>query len=940
MSEHFLSDATVLIRPDTTKFRALLEEELLAATRGVTVAVPVTAVATVTGAATAGAAAATAAAKDVVAASAAGVVASTEHAAAMQTEGAAAAKTAAQEAALARIQQADAAIQADLAAATQAGVLATTKLAEARAVLSAATRVAKAAEANLAAATQVGNVETLALAESTAAAAAALRASAFAAAADEAALARNAGAAAAAAAAHEQLARGASASVLSMGGVRGATLAASRPFLIGAAAVTLLAKSYKEATQEQEAFFRVEQVLGPTLAEDSRKWSESLAGGFGLSETAALRAEGALADVFHVVHVAPEDAAVLSRQLVQLAADMAVFNNVPVDTTLRALQLGISGNMRSLRQFGVVLRQADVQQQALHDSGKANTDELTRQDLVLARVKLIMRDTANQTGSYAERATSASGETRTLVANLENFGATIGRVVIPVLTAFEADLNLLFLGLHKTGDGLGFLGDKLGNWAADLVESLPGGEHLMEKIGRATQDAVPPAAALTNQNRALAEAGHELITVYDTLTGKIIGTAHSYDEFVSLTRHLDFSAAIRQTDALSEHLLDLKFTGASDTEIIANLQKQIGAAQAAIRTSPTVSGRVQARERRNQAQAEIQAILDKEAAERKATADKAKAFADQILQMVEDAARFVQEQLDKADQAFLDAIGLRQARLQNQALIAESTKTLHDDIAANVAIRNFLQQAIVDARKTISDVLLRAQTIVQLRGQVIQASLTIQQLKAEEAKALRDARKQANETRQESLQLDIQFAQTTGTEGHRAPEIRAREALVRELRREQAATKRGTVEWKKLRNEIAAEQAAIKELRKQQADRQKEFQTLSFGFLQAQQGFASSLLSNILPTSALAGTVGGSTSLAITTPTSPERQRPPDVGAGLGAQAAISASPRAVSASQMGTLIAISRQMLVVLERLSGAKDHPEATSQRIAATTTMSHGV
>ena len=138
-----------------------------------------------------------------------------------------------------------------------------------------------------------------------------------------------------------------------------------------------------------------------------------------------------------------------------------------------------------------------------------------------------------------------------------------------------------------------------------------------------------------------------------------------------------------------------------------------------------------------------------------------------------------------------------------------------------------------------------------------------------------------------------------------------------------------------IKKKIAKEKQAIKDLQKETRDRTKAMQELQFEFLQAQQGFAATLLSNLLPTAAIAGTVGGT---AISTPTI---QIPHPAGGGpqvdLSRQAQVSAArDRGVTQAQMGTLIDLTRQMIRVLHSIAGDRQHPEAQHQRRTSSAVM----
>jgi len=256
MSE-FLAEAQVLITPNTAGFRAALEAELLAATRGLAVSIPVSA-ATIAGPQLAAQTAAVRQASTQLEALAAGQTA-TATATATATR-ASTARTAA-----ARL---EASAATKLAVSQEEVLNATTSLGAAQvtatrsaAALAAARRAEAALTRKDSAATAQAVVNTLALAEAqNTQAAAALKA---------------AGATEAHAASMSFLSRGAGATGLSMLGVRGATLAANSAFLAGAAAAVAFAKSIQLATQFSQELNVFKVTVGATADEMARVSAEA-----------------------------------------------------------------------------------------------------------------------------------------------------------------------------------------------------------------------------------------------------------------------------------------------------------------------------------------------------------------------------------------------------------------------------------------------------------------------------------------------------------------------------------------------------------------------------------------------------------------------------------------------------------------------------------------
>ncbi len=332
MSE-FLAEASVLIVPDTTKFRALLLAQVRKAQEGVVVPIPVVAQAkgmqTVVNANKQAAATATQAS-----------VATKELNATRTRQIIEDREAAAEEAKLAQAQQLNAVAQGKLALVSAAAGKNTTELAIARAQLSAANKAVLAGESAVEAALVTTSEETQAAAVETLRLAVAEQVTADAAVREAVALKASGRAAAENAATHEAAAHGITATGLSLLGIRGATLSASTSFLIGAAAVTVLAKSVKEASSEQEAAARAEAIFGDQtkkLEKDASSYADTI----GLSTAATLRFEASVGTALQTAGVGQDKIGGLSERLVKLAADLSAANHVPLEQTLKSLQLVI-----------------------------------------------------------------------------------------------------------------------------------------------------------------------------------------------------------------------------------------------------------------------------------------------------------------------------------------------------------------------------------------------------------------------------------------------------------------------------------------------------------------------------------------------------------------------------------------------------------------------
>ena len=170
--------------------------------------------------------------------------------------------------------------------------------------------------------------------------------------------------------------------------------------------------------------------------------SKTSATAMGLSKSAYLDATGTLGNLLVSLDIAPKKAAGMSQQMVQLAGDLASFNNVSPEEALAALQSGLTGETEPLKKFGVNMNDATLKAEALKLGLIKNTKEaLTPQSKALAAQKLIMDQTKTAQGDFARTSGGLANQQRVLSAQFDDVKSTIGSALLPVMTDFVTFLN-------------------------------------------------------------------------------------------------------------------------------------------------------------------------------------------------------------------------------------------------------------------------------------------------------------------------------------------------------------------------------------------------------------------------------------------------------------------------------------------------------------------
>lgn len=144
--------------------------------------------------------------------------------------------------------------------------------------------------------------------------------------------------------------------------------------------------------------------------------------------------------------LAGQDNADFSTNLVQLATDLASFNNTSVDEAILAIGSGLRGEAEPLRRYGVLLDDATLRAQALKMGLIETTKEaLSPQNKVLAANAVIMKQTETQQGDFARTSEGFANQQRILAAQFGNLSISVGQVLLPVLTQLASFANTVLI---------------------------------------------------------------------------------------------------------------------------------------------------------------------------------------------------------------------------------------------------------------------------------------------------------------------------------------------------------------------------------------------------------------------------------------------------------------------------------------------------------------
>ena len=250
----------------------------------------------------------------------------------------------------------------------------------------------------------------------------------------------------------------------------------------------------------------VESVFGD-MAGYADAWAKDAITQFGVAEHSAKQYAGTLSAMFQASGINYKDAGKMGMDLVGLAADLSSFYNIDTETAFNKVRSGMAGMVRPLRDLGIDLTAATLQEYALSQGITTSYSAMSQAEKVMLRYRYLMHVTEMQQGDFSRTNLSLANSMRTLKAYAQAVATQIGvglgsaiRHVVVLLnqlmgyllkaaTAFATFMQTIF-GKYKGGasgiamEGLGDAAD----YADDLGDAAGGAADGLSDAADAAQE--------------------------------------------------------------------------------------------------------------------------------------------------------------------------------------------------------------------------------------------------------------------------------------------------------------------------------------------------------------------------------------------------------------------------------------------------------------------
>lgn len=228
--------------------------------------------------------------------------------------------------------------------------------------------------------------------------------------------------------------------------MRGITNIASKAgkVLAGAFAIKKIAEFTSACLDLGSDLAEVQNVVDVTFTkmnEQVNNFAQNAAFQFGLSETMAKKYTGTFGAMAKAFGFAENEAYAMSTTLTGLAGDVASFYNITQDEAYTKLKSVFSGETETLKDLGIVMTQAALDQYALANGYGKTTAKMTEQEKVALRYAFVQQQLALAQGDFARTSDSWANQTRILQLQFDSLRASLGQGFIAALTPVIKVIN-------------------------------------------------------------------------------------------------------------------------------------------------------------------------------------------------------------------------------------------------------------------------------------------------------------------------------------------------------------------------------------------------------------------------------------------------------------------------------------------------------------------
>lgn len=198
------------------------------------------------------------------------------------------------------------------------------------------------------------------------------------------------------------------------------------------------------ASDAQQSLGATETIFGKfskTVIDDSK----AAALQFGLSANEYRTNANLIGSLFANQGVATDQLAGKTKEMISQASDLAATFGGTTSEAVQALGSAFKGEFDPLERYGISIKQSTINAELAKRGLDGLTGAAAKQAQQMVTTDLIMKQSAKTKGAFAKESDTLANQQQKLTAQFENFKATLGTALLPILTKVFTFLNNNFV---------------------------------------------------------------------------------------------------------------------------------------------------------------------------------------------------------------------------------------------------------------------------------------------------------------------------------------------------------------------------------------------------------------------------------------------------------------------------------------------------------------
>lgn len=278
-------------------------------------------------------------------------------------------------------------------------------------------------------------------------------------------------------------------------------------------ALTDFGKSAIETASDLQEVQNVVDVSFGKMSYKMERFADTAIESFGISELAAKQTGSTYMAMAKGMNIADEAASDMAISLTGLSADMASFYNVEQDVAATALKSVFTGETETLKQFGIVMTEANLEAFALSQGITKSYQSMSQAEKVQLRYAYVMKQTALAQGDFARTSDGWANQTRMLSQKWKEFSGIIGtalmQTLLPAVRAINAALDKLITAARAAVEALA----KIFGWELESNDS----EEKAKAQANAIAQSVENQEELTEETKKTNKAANDNLQSFDRI---------------------------------------------------------------------------------------------------------------------------------------------------------------------------------------------------------------------------------------------------------------------------------------------------------------------------------------------------------------------------------------------------------------------------------------